>query len=477
MSQSERKTLSLPKKSDQDAGIEFILDVVDVLLPCRQFSVRYRVAELGSVSLISEFVLRLIRTAEEIEEQLIATFFGFSERELAFALAELHAHDYVTRFNGRVTLTESGLALFKEHKRVPQIFEVQERATRQGFDLLSLAPQDIQGLSAFERRLDELRLRDMAKVANASIGVRDSFRRFFGEISARTDRELSKQLSLYSIDEVVAERRFSAVVPVVLKGSSLRPGLPEIDLTAWRQPQELDDRSQVMDSVMAYIDSLEVSASADDHQAYSVLLEIGSEFLHEFRIRDGLSVERYFKDSITKAGDIRIDRQTIPLVGSIFTPGNNSKLFEALDYAMKQATSEDETSSLVWMLPAVKWGYTRILPRTIARIAAKCRTEGSEGEDSVADFQTIAIVRDRPPHHLSDLFTRFEQLQDPTSVARSMEVLWIPNRVAAVLVHAPIKAQSSLPTPLGFLTFDSTLVSRVESFLRARSAAVGSLIH
>ncbi|WP_411888323.1 hypothetical protein [Hydrocarboniphaga effusa] len=473
MSQPEKKTLTLGKQKDQEAGIEFTLDALDVLLPCRQFSVKYRVAELGSVSLISEFVLRLIRTVDEIEERLIAAFFGFNDRELAFALAELHAHEYVARFDGLVTLTGSGRALFKENHRVPQIFEVQERAIRQGFDLISLAPQDIQGLSPFERRLEELTIRDVARVANASAEARETFRKFFGEISARTDREVSKQLSLYSIDDVVAERRFSAVVPVIVKGSSLRPGVPEVDLLAWRQPQEIEDRSEVVESVVAHVDAFKIATRADNKQAYAVLTEIGAEFLREYQIRDGLSVERYFNEAVTRVGDIRSDRPTIPLVGSVFTPGNNEKLFTALDYAMKQSGAGRDSPGLAWLVPDVKWGFTRVLPRTLARIASVCGPEDQDADDD--GFLTVAIVRDKAPFHLQETFKQCERLQDFTSAAPALEILWIPNRVAAVLVHAPIKAMNALPVPLGLLSFDPAVLSRVEAFLKQRASVAGLL--
>jgi hypothetical protein len=54
----------------------------------------------------------------------------------------------------------------------------------------------------------------------------------------------------------------------------------------------------------------------------------------------------------------------------------------------------------------------------------------------------------------------------------------VPNIAVAVLVHAPIGAVTGLPAPLGFASFDSAVVARVQGLVvntTARRVGDGSL--
>src|SRR5690606_21632325 len=104
----------------------------------------------------------------------------------------------------------------------------------------------------------ELAVRDPSLVSNASKHVPESFRRFFGEISSRRDKDAADQLrrSLYSVDDVVAGDRFSVVVPFVAMASVRRPGEPEAFLEKWKTGHELADRDRVVHGVAEYLESL-----------------------------------------------------------------------------------------------------------------------------------------------------------------------------------------------------------------------------
>jgi len=39
--------------------------------------------------------------------------------------------------------------------------------------------------------------------------------------------------------------------------------------------------------------------------------------LKEFARRDGLAVQRYYREAIARAGDLRVDRKTAPVAGSL----------------------------------------------------------------------------------------------------------------------------------------------------------------
>jgi hypothetical protein len=69
MTQTNRPILKLPSRSAESVDEQVIvLDSIDVLLPCRRFTVSFKVSERGSISPTSEFLLRLLHAADGILE-------------------------------------------------------------------------------------------------------------------------------------------------------------------------------------------------------------------------------------------------------------------------------------------------------------------------------------------------------------------------------------------------------------------------
>ncbi len=460
MNAPRRATISLNRQATS-ADREFRLDYVDVLVPCRQFTVAHKVAEVGTVSLVTEFLLRLIHAMQTIDEAGAASFFNFDFREMNFALSDLEANSYVDRRNGELSLTNAGRALFQHGQGTPQIYTVQNRTSTHGFDLLSFAPQEKVWLEQFELRLQELPV-NAERVATASQEIRQTFKRFFGELSARSERDVGKHLSLYSIDSVTPERRFSSRVSFYLKATSTRPSIAEADLSSWRPPQELDDRSRIVESVAAYIETLKLNANPDDKTGYAQLLQFGGDFFKDFLRKDELAVDRFFSSTLARAGELRIDRPTVPIVGTFFVEQNTARLTEALRYGKKALGPNGAVTGLWWLAPDLHWGYTHVLPTLLEELSKELLSSPDN------DFRTVGLARQQLPAHLNETFSEFAFAKDKTQVPAGLEILWIPRVLAAALIHAPLKAVSGVPVPLGFLSFDTKVIERIESFLRCQ---------
>ena len=72
---------------------------------------------------------------------------------------------------------------------------------------------------------------EQARVAAAKRTVRDKFRRFYGEFSAKMRSDPQKRRFLYSVDHVEPGNRFSNVVRVVVKSTLRQPGTIEPNLS------------------------------------------------------------------------------------------------------------------------------------------------------------------------------------------------------------------------------------------------------
>lgn len=456
MSNGGRAILSLTPLVEAGTDRPIDLGLYDVLLPCRRFSINHKVAVLGSVSLTAEFMLRLVKSVEGISEEDAASFFGFSRRDMSFVLAEVESREYIDRQDGRLWLTRAGESLFRIGSDCPEIFEVERRRDTVGFDLVAIAPQEFTPLNNFERRLPELKLLDPALASSAAEHVRKSFRKHYTEIVTRKDSRAKR--SLYSIDEVSPADRFSSRIRLVLSANASRPSAGEPNLSGWRSEFERDDRSDVIRAVSRFVDDLAVARGADDRDAFAMLAEIAPEFLQDFIRRDGLNVERYFREAFTRAGEVRSDRHTVPILGSLFTKEGSRRLFDIVDYGLRQRSAR--LPFAFWIVPQVPfWGATAALPEVLGQL--RVRMLSNENANGISPT-TIGMVHGKPAKYLEAAFD-IVSTGGPVRTAAAFEMLLIPGVAVAAIVSAPIGMPRGTPVPLGFASFDDEVLRRAES--------------
>lgn len=473
MNSEGRKVLSLNKSGEAggaDVERTVAVGIFDVQLPARHYLVHHKVAEVGQVSFTTEFLLRLLYSVDGMTEGDVADFFGFNARELAFVVDEPEAKGYLTRADGRIWISDAGLALFKEDAGRPQIYEVVKRQERVGFDLLSLAPCERDGLSAFERALPELSVRNDELVAHASKYVPDKFRRFYGDIVGRKTKDIADSLkkSLYSVDDVVAGERFSALVPFIAEVSIRKPGDPEPVLDRWMPAHELDDREEVVHAVGEFLDGLKVFPAREDENAYELLAEFAPEFMKDYVVKGGISVSRFFKETARRAGELRSDRRTVGIIGSLYLPENSKRLLAAINYSSPPAHGDDE--AFIWFYPdRTAWGASRAFVSLVEKLCVDGVPQVSTKDKR--ERSAILVGCGRPERYISRHLSQTYDRPNNGSVPGALEVLLIPQRVAAVAVHSPILGSRGYPVPLGFVSFDSNVVRRVQRYLQVQMPA------
>jgi hypothetical protein len=462
--ESSRPILSLTKKKTDanQAGAEdrgVIVGAIDLLLPARQFQIQYKVAESGAVSLTTEFLLRLLYAAESLEEAEVASFFGFNVTELLFVLEEAEHGGYISRSNGRVRLADAGYALFKENGK-PEILEVISRREKIGFDLISLAPCEREYLSERSRAFPELDISEKKYLTNAAEHVPASFRRHYSEISARKEREPTSALKkvLYSVDEVNALERFQSIVPAFIAVNVLRPSEPEPFLETWRVSHERDDRAEVVREAARFCMGLKRSRRQEDSNAYRILQEIAPKYLEDYQTRENFNAFKFLKEASSRVGEFRTDRDTIGIIGPLYLPENAKKVAEALRYA----NSNLETlARCVWVIPKVDhWGATTALETFIDGLSLQPNSVGKDGK-----IPTIGVSCSTPKL-LQSAFHQLLRCPDNGAIPASLEVFIIPQKIAALIVHAPIgSAGVGMPVPIGMLSFSPEIVAATAKFL------------
>jgi hypothetical protein len=448
--------------ADEDLRVE--MGVYDLLLPCRRFDITYKVAVLKQVSPTLEFLLRLIKAIPGVGEIEAKQFFGYSRTEMEYVLGEASAPGYIEREGGRLWLTGPGEGLFSESEDGPAIFSVEERRGSFGFDLLANAPETPRRLDGMEMALPDLGLQLESGAGSVSQKIPDRFRRFFRELGDRKDREQIQRRDLYSIDKVTAGDRYQVPVRVRVYAPASNPSHGEFDLSSWRPDHELAERPQVEQAAGRFLEELQVSAnSRTDAIAYQTLIDLAPEFFKDFTTRNGLSVNRYWREAAARAGEVRSDRKTIPMVGALANHANIERLLRVVEYGQRQSV---QPTVIFWVPPQnLYWGATSLLRDTLAVLRRKLRAEAIDLDDT--DPRSICVTPGKPAKYLEQAFDKIE-LIDTVGLAPALEVLVVPQVCVCALVHAAIGSSSGTAAPLGFASFDGAVLDRAHSLLADR---------
>ena len=113
------------------------------------------------------------------------------------------------------------------------------------------------------------------------------------------------------------------------------PSDVDIDLSSWRSDHEIADRQDVERAVALFLkEARPAAALLQAPAAYQKLVDCAPDFLKEFTTNAGLSVNRYWREAVGRAGEARIDRKTIPIVGSLCLQENVARLSSIIEYGL-----------------------------------------------------------------------------------------------------------------------------------------------
>lgn len=439
------------------AGLDVVeVDVVDLRLPCRSFRVGYKVAEPGEFSMTTEFLLRLLRLVNALPENAIAEFFGFTSDEARFIVDHVENQGYVRRSNGRVHLTDAGHGLFSRSEE-PALFEVSKKEELFDFDLISLAPSDqFRAFDDFEYRLPELPVDPQPTGEQPSAVVLRAFRRFFQEFRLKRGGARLEKQSLYTVDFVNAEQRFSTLVPVTVSVRKDDPGFPEASVTEWRSGTELDDRSEVVQKCAEFVRAIRWGKDQLSEFAVSTLAGIAPLQLAGMVKDNHLNIDAFFKATVRQAGELRVDRPTVRVVGQLWTNSNRIRFASALKYSMARAGAPPKMH--YWLKPSVPyWGATRRLAGILGAV------EKQISENSGTTIRSI-LCGERGVSRFKTHFNGILSFPDFT-LPSGLELFLVPSHFVYVAVHTPLRQAEGYPVSLGIVSFDSEILSRAQSVL------------
>lgn len=438
------------------------IGIYDVLLPCRRYRVTFKVAEVGKVSLTTEFLLRLIHTVDGMPEATVAKFFDFEPQEMTYLLNDAVSLGYINRDAGRLWLTTAGRHLFVPWDEAPQIYNVDTRTMSVGFDMLSFSPEEKAWMEHFDNRLPELPI-DPSIASTAKDRVPMSFKHHFNDITSRRHSRHTARKSLYSIDEIVPTERFSAIVPVVVKAALTNPAQGEPDLLVWRSEEQLEGRHQITSAVARFVDELRMELPTDANMHYKILADLAPDLMRDYVDKDGISAERFYRDvAPLKGAGFRRNRRTVPILGPLISVKTTRLLLDGLNRTCANSQINCIPHKFYWRAPSNRhWGLSRSLPKLCDGISEYLATK--VGDDAPPPLPVL--IREAHTRGPERAFSEVLEIS-ASALPSSIEILLIPGLSVAVVVHLPVQAISGHAVPLGFVSIDADVVARAEKLLQ-----------
>lgn len=458
-------SLSYNASHDEDISS---LDIgrYDVLLPCRRYRVSFKVAEIGKVSLTTEFLLRLIHSVDGMPESSVAKFFSFEPQEMTFLLNDAVSLGYINRDAGRLWLTTAGRQLFVPGDEAPQIYNVDTRTMSVGFDMLSFSPEEKTWMEHFDNRLPELPI-DPLIASTAKERIPTSFKHYFNDLTLRRLSRHDARKKLYSIDEIVPTERFTAIIPVVVKSLRANPAIGEPDLLVWRTEEQLESRNQITSAVARFVDELRMDLPSDANMNYKVLADLAPELMSDYLGNEGISATRFYRDiSLLKGTGFRQNRRTVPILGPLINIRTTRLLLDGLKRTCANSQATCIPRKFYWKAPTNRyWGLSRALPKLCDGICEYLSTK--IGED--VPRPVPVLIREERTQGPERAFTAIQEISHK-ALPSSTEIVLIPGLLVAVLVHLPVQAMNGHAVPLGFVSIDADVVDRAEQLLKEVTA-------
>lgn len=339
----------------------------------RLYQISYQVAEEGKFSLTTEFLLRLLKAVDTLTEAEVADFFGFSADEASHVVTTAERMGFVYRSGGKVRLTEAGDSKFETSSDEPSLYKVQRKTARVAFDLISFCPLRYDYLGAFERTLPEIPLADPETAANATSTVREAFRIHFQEIQVLQGGRGAERSTIYSIDDVVGQNRASALVPMSVKVRRESPVSVEPDLLDWKSGIDLENRIGVLGSCGGLLKSHVVPTSFLDEKGSDYLHECAPAYLERFFKGDRLDAMAFFRRAVSQTGDLRKDRKTARIYGTLWVERNFKKILSAT-FEHSVETPGMDYEPLIWLRPDIPFWDAR---RSSTRLSTGLRSTWS----------------------------------------------------------------------------------------------------
>ncbi len=443
---------------------------IDFLLPAQRFNINFSYITQKGLPFFREFTLRLIHLAPMSMSQ-VATFFGFSRKEVQEAIDDLVERDELTLSeDGRLTLTEKSNGYFAESGEVPSLSLLRESTTCLSFDLATFTCLGKDNFADKWKFGLSIKV-DNEKSSSSEAYVEKHFQRQFHEILQKGF--LSKSLiqdgkdlpNVYTVNSVDKIKQIPIRLPVPFKVNQEGRNIERGDF------EELQSSDYVQEQISLELDRL--ARPSNFGEIAKVMIEIGDVETMKIFDSKGSSVSMEFFEDLSKLeGNSPKSRTTF--IGPIYSSANWDLLLKYLAPIIKkrrESKADLGHTPFIWVAPSDPfWGKSLRLQVKVSQLFQTASTK-----DKKLYTPTIYLpISDSNDQRSARQWNReFEPNTDRVRgliegfLGGSVEVLYLEDEFVVVVYHFSLRDSYSVTFPVGFITSESNIMSTIGGLMNA----------
>ena len=437
---------------------------IDFLLPAQRFNINFSYITQKGLPFVREFVLRLIHLAPMSMSQ-IATFFGFSRKEVQEAIDDLVERGELTLSeNGRLTLTEKSSGYFTELGEVPRLSLLRDSTSCLSFDLATFSCLGKDNSSEKWKAGLSIKVDD----ENASCSesqVEKHFQRQFHEIlqkgflSRSLTQDEKDSPTVYTVNSVNKIKQMPVRLPVQFKIDADGRSVEREDF------EKLKSSDYVHERISLELDRL--ARPSNFGEIAKAMLDIGDGDTLKLFDSKGSSVSlQFFEDLARLEANSKKKRTTF--LGPIYSSANWGLLQKHLApiiKARRESKADVGQTPFLWLAPSDPyWGKSSNLQVRVSEILSMASTK-EKRLYSPAIYLPVSGPDDQKTAR------QWKWEFDPNSdkvygliegfLGGNVEVMHFEGEFVAVVYHVSLPDSYPVSLPIGFISADKDVVSSV----------------
>ena len=458
-------------------------------VPCRRFSIKLSVTNKERLPLVKEFALRYLFVVGPCQTESLQLFFGLNEREIAILISDLKLEGLAAFVGSEIALSEKARDIFREAgNEAPRIQAVDKWHERFAIDFVSFSLIHFESRSEGYRCFHELTSNDLDKVSRSKEIAKEVFASSFHEYVERYKTDIHNdersRLSIYGISSIESGDKFSFPLGVNLYINSDNPKQIEQRYSVFTTEAAQEKRRRIVQEVAHTLNGLKEKSRFGTDLIWLAEEQLGISFFSQFK-RDGRFDVGHVLEQIAEARDDNDQNQmTIPISGALSVPENVTALSNLIEHTTSAITTESErqradlTTSIFWQKPSNEiWGRDDDAFAMFANIRAKASAALVGNSKLVlvfnASYEKAAGLKWRLTRKNNrNLFDRGLSTSLTDKMGPVEAFLW-PGVVGGMLYYYLEDPSWEYPVPLGFVSRDPEVLTRLSRFLFVQWAGHG----
>lgn len=401
----------------------------------------------------------------------VATFFGFSRKEVQEAIDDLVERGELTLSeNGRLTLTEKSSGYFTEFGEVPRLSLLRDSTARLSFDLATFSCLGKDNSSEKWKAGLLIKVED----ENASCSekhVEKHFQRQFHEIlqkgflSRSLTQDEKDSPNVYTVNSVNKIKQMPVRLPVQFRVDEDGRSVEREDF------EKLKSSDYVHEQISLELDRL--ARPSNFGEIAKTMIEIGDGETLKLFDSKGSSVSLQFFEDLARL-EANSQKKRTTFIGPIYSSANwelFQKHLAPLINARRESKSEVGQTPFLWVAPSDPyWGKSSSLQVRVSELLEKASTK-----DKKLYSPTIFLPVSGPEDQRTarQWKREFEPNTDKVRgliegfFGGSVEVLHFKDEFVVVIYHVSLRDSYPVSFPVGFISAEKDVVSSVGRLVKA----------